>query len=80
LEITTERDREFIVVTITDNGPGIPKEIQDKIFDAFYTTKPVGKGTGLGLEIVRQILRRHDGEVKVKSVPGQTSFEVCFPL
>jgi len=80
LDITTKRDHEFVAVIITDNGPGIPKEIQDKIFDAFYTTKPVGKGTGLGLEIVRQIVSRHDGEVNVKSVPGQTSFEVCFPL
>ncbi|MBL0742003.1 ATP-binding protein [Chryseolinea lacunae] len=80
IEIQTEVDREFIVVTITDNGPGVPKEIQDKIFDAFYTTKAIGKGTGLGLEMVRQIIHRHKGDVKLKSEPGRTSFEVCFPI
>lgn len=79
LEIRTEKDREFILVYITDNGPGIPAGLQDKIFDPFFTTKPIGKGTGLGLEVVRQIIRQHNGEVTVASEPGKTTFRVCFP-
>jgi signal transduction histidine kinase len=80
IQIQTETDGEFVVVTITDNGPGVPPDIQDKIFDPFFTTKPIGKGTGLGLEMVRQIIRQHNGRVEVKSIPGKTEFIVCFPL
>lgn len=79
LEIKTERDREFTVVSITDNGPGIPKDILDKIFDAFFTTKAIGKGTGLGLDVVRNIVNQHSGKVEVASEPGKTTFKVCFP-
>lgn len=80
LEIRAEKDREFIEVKVIDNGPGIPEDIQDKIFDSFFTTKPVGKGTGLGLEVVRQIVLQHNGRVTVKSVPGHTAFSVCIPI
>jgi signal transduction histidine kinase len=80
LRITTQRDREFIVVHVNDNGPGIPAEITEKIFDPFFTTKPVGKGTGLGLEVVRQIVLRHQGDVRVTSTPGNTTFSVCLPI
>lgn len=80
LEIKTEKQREFILVSIIDNGPGIPKEIQDKIFDPFFTTKSIGKGTGLGLEVVRQIISRHNGKVDLYSEPGRTAFVVCFPI
>ena len=79
LEIKTERDREFTIVSITDNGPGIPKDILDKIFDAFFTTKPIGKGTGLGLDVVRNIVNQHNGKIEVTSDPGRTTFKVCFP-
>lgn len=79
LIIKTERDREFINVMITDNGPGIPADIVDQIFDPFFTTKPIGKGTGLGLEVVRQIVHQHNGKVEVTSEPGKTTFKVCFP-
>ncbi len=72
-----ERDR--VVVDITDDGAGIPPEIVGRIFDPFFTTKDVGKGTGLGLDIVRRILQRHDGEIEVSSQPGRTLFRVLLP-
>jgi signal transduction histidine kinase len=80
LEIRTQRSREFIWVFIIDNGPGIPDEVKDRIFDPFFTTKTIGKGTGLGLEVVRQIVLQHDGKVDVTSAPGRTEFKVCFPI
>lgn len=80
LTLKTERDREFVQVTIMDDGPGIPPDILHNIFDPFFTTKPMGKGTGMGLEVVQRIIHQHNGSVKVKSVPGQTRFIVCFPL
>jgi signal transduction histidine kinase len=79
LEIKTERDREFTVVSVIDNGPGIPKEIMDKVFDSFFTTKAIGKGTGLGLDVVRNIVTQHNGKVEVTSEPGKTVFKVCIP-
>lgn len=80
LEVKTERDKEFVKVTITDNGPGIPKEDMDKIFDPFFTTKEIGKGTGLGLDVVMRIVKQHHGSIKASSVPGRTAFVVCFPI
>lgn len=78
--IKTERDREFVQILLIDDGPGIPAEVLPSIFDPFYTTKPMGKGTGMGLEVVQRIIYQHNGSVKVKSVPGRTEFIVCFPL
>ena len=80
LEIRTQRDGSFVCVYIKDNGPGIPKEMQSQIFDPFFTTKDMGKGTGLGLDVVTRIIRQHNGTVKVASVPGNTEFTVCFPI
>ncbi len=80
LTIRTEKDHEYVKISIIDNGPGIPAEIQSRIFDPFYTTKEIGKGTGLGLDVVTRIVRQHNGSVKVQSVPGRTAFVLCFPI
>jgi signal transduction histidine kinase len=78
LTIKTRRDREFVEVFIIDDGPGIPEDIQSQIFDPFFTTKEMGKGTGMGLEVVQRIVKQHRGSIKVKSTPGCTVFSVCF--
>ncbi|WP_436484475.1 ATP-binding protein [Chitinophaga sp. ARDCPP14] len=80
LEIATTKDRQCVHITITDNGPGIPEEIQSRIFEPFFTTKDLGKGTGLGLDVVSQIVQRHRGSVKQTSVPGKTIFTISFPI
>ena len=80
LEIKTQPDGEFVKVHIVDNGPGIPEDIKDQIFDPFFTTKTVGKGTGLGLDVVQKIILQHNGSVTVESAPGRTVFEVCIPI
>ncbi|HLP11077.1 MAG TPA: ATP-binding protein [Flavobacteriales bacterium] len=80
IEIKTERDREFVKVSIIDDGDGIPPEIMSRIFDPFFTTKEMGKGTGLGLDVVFRIIKQHNGTVKPTSVPGKTEFVVCFPM
>ncbi|MEO7213674.1 ATP-binding protein [Mucilaginibacter sp.] len=80
LEIKTRQDRQFVEITIKDDGPGIPEEMQSQIFDPFFTTKDMGKGTGLGLDVVTRIIRQHNGTVKVHSVPGNTEFVICFPI
>ena len=69
-----------ILVEIADSGTGIPPEAQARVFDAFYTTKPVGKGTGLGLDIVYRIVRNHHGAISFKSEPGRTLFQVRLPI
>jgi signal transduction histidine kinase len=80
LTIRTQRDHDSVKVSVIDNGPGIPADIQSSIFDPFFTTKDIGKGTGLGLDVVMQIIRQHHGSVKVQSEPGRTAFVVCFPI
>ena len=80
LTIKTERDRQFVRVYIADDGPGIPADLQSRIFDPFFTTKEIGKGTGMGLEVVQRIIRQHNGSIKLTSVPGKTEFVVCFPI
>lgn len=81
LRIRTRHDEHAVLVEIVDQGPGIPPELASRIFDPFFTTKEVGKGTGLGLDIVRRIVvDRCHGEVSVASVPGETRFLVRLPL
>jgi signal transduction histidine kinase len=71
---------DLLLVEVWDNGPGIPKEIQDRIFEPFFTTKPPGRGLGLGLDVVMRIVRKHRGFVQLQSAPGATCFQVRLPL
>jgi signal transduction histidine kinase len=80
LDIEVRKSGEWIETRITDNGEGIPTDLQDKIFDPFFTTKSTGEGTGLGLDIVRRIVEKHHGDISVSSVPGKTTFTVRIPL
>jgi len=71
----------WLAVSITDHGPGIPADTLPRIFDAFFTTKPQGSGTGLGLEIVHRIVtQKFGGRIDVESEPGNTRFTVRLPL
>ncbi len=67
-------------ISISDSGCGIPAEIKDKIFQPFFTTKPSGEGSGLGLDIVKKIIDKHSGKITVESQPGRTTFNVFIPL
>ena len=78
--IVSACDDGCVVVEIGDNGPGIPPDIQPHIFEPFFTTKGVGEGTGLGLDTVQRIVRKHQGNVHVTSVPGDTRFQVLLPV
>lgn len=80
LWIDLEEKSGMAQVRITDSGPGIPQDVLPRIFEAFYTTKPVGQGTGLGLDIVRRIVEKHQGTISVESEPGRTCFTVQLPL
>jgi signal transduction histidine kinase len=80
IAITTRRDGDSLFVDISDDGPGIPPEIRERVFDSFVTTKDVGEGTGLGLATARRIVvDRHDGALTVDSRPGATTFHVRLP-
>ena len=80
LRVRTYREDACVVVEIADNGPGISPEIKSHIFEPFFTTKGVGEGTGLGLDTVQRIVKKHRGTIKVDSKPGDTRFQVWLPL
>jgi signal transduction histidine kinase len=80
VRVSACRRHDCLDVRVADNGPGIPPEILPRIFDPFFTTKPPGSGTGLGLDIVRRLVRRQGGEVRVESAPGRTVFTVSLPV
>jgi len=80
LRVRTYRDDNCAVVEIADNGPGISPEIESHIFEPFFTTKGVGQGTGLGLDTVQRIVKKHRGNIQVRSKPGDTRFEIWLPL
>ncbi|HSV40742.1 MAG TPA: ATP-binding protein, partial [Nocardioidaceae bacterium] len=72
---------EAVVVEVEDNGEGVPPEIQHRVFDAFFTTKPPGQGTGLGLQVsYRVVVLEHGGDLTLESEPGRTVFKVTLPL
>src|SRR6476646_3545261 len=78
---TRRENEEMIRVEICDDGPGIPADIVGKIFNPFFTTKPFGEGTGLGLDLARRIVvEKHHGDLRVQSKPGDTRFIVLLPL
>ncbi|MBN2626413.1 MAG: hypothetical protein JXA95_07085 [Spirochaetales bacterium] len=81
IEIRTRKRGEWIIITVADDGIGIPEEVRERIFDPFFTTKEVGKGNGLGLSISLGIINKHGGNIKVKSTPGKgTVFTISLPL
>lgn len=80
LTIETLQKEGRIFLRFTDSGKGIPPEIIPKIFQPFFTTKSTGEGSGLGLDIVRKIVDKHEGNVAVESVPGETTFTVSLPI
>jgi signal transduction histidine kinase len=80
LKIRTKREPADILVEIRDNGSGIPEALRSRIFEPFFTTKSVGEGTGLGLDTVARIVRKHRGNIRFESKPGDTCFQVRLPL
>jgi signal transduction histidine kinase len=79
LWVRTFREEHYVVVEIGDNGSGIAPEVRSHIFEPFFTTKGVGEGTGLGLDTVQRIVRKHRGDIHVSSTPGDTRFQVWLP-
>jgi signal transduction histidine kinase len=80
LRLRTYREDNCVVVEIADNGPGIPADVQPHIFEPFFTTKGVGEGTGLGLDTVQRIVKKHRGSIQVDSKPGDTRFQIWLPV
>ena len=81
LTLRTGREGDSALVEIADTGPGIPDELRSRVFEPFFTTKPVGQGTGLGLDVSwRVVVKRHGGDLRVASQPGDTRFQVVLPL
>jgi len=80
LRVSTAQDGDQVVVRVADTGSGMTAEVVERAFDAFYTTKEVGKGTGLGLDIAQRIVvDRHRGDISISSEPGNTVITVRLP-
>jgi signal transduction histidine kinase len=81
ITVATRRDGSCVEVDVSDDGPGVPPAARERVFDAFFTTKDVGQGTGLGLSTARQIVvDRHAGSLTFDSEPGRTTFKVRLPI
>ena len=80
IDVSAVQELDRVMVSVVDDGPGIPPDVQPQIFDAFFTTKPPGQGLGLGLEITRRLVRRYRGDIAVESRPGRTEFRVSLAV
>ena len=79
--VITKKLNDKIEIVVEDNGNGIPQNLIDKIFQPFFTTKPTGSGTGLGLSLAYDIIKAHHGEIKVESQEGEWSvFTILLPV
>jgi signal transduction histidine kinase len=79
--VSTKKNNDKIEIKVSDNGNGIPKKIADKIFQPFFTTKPAGQGTGLGLSLSYDIIKAHGGKIKVETKEGEGSeFIIKLPI
>jgi signal transduction histidine kinase len=80
VSVTTKKDEDNVLIIVTDNGTGISPTVLQKIFQPFFTTKPTGHGTGLGLSLSYDIIKAHGGEINVESAPGEgTTFVIKLP-
>jgi len=77
--VRVDQDQTWVVITVADNGPGIPRDVLPRIFEPFFTTKKVGEGTGLGLSVSYGIIQQHGGRLSVESRPGHTAFTIELP-
>ena len=81
IEIRSNKNKKIITISVTDNGEGIDEKIMDKIYKPFFTTKPVGKGTGLGLNIINKLVQKYNGKIYCESSPGEgTCFKIKIPV
>ena len=80
LDIKVYTENSCVVIGITDSGKGIPEEEIGQIFNPFFSTKPTGEGTGIGLDISKRIIEKHNGKIEVESKPGKTTFSVYLPI
>ncbi|HNP46369.1 MAG TPA: ATP-binding protein, partial [Panacibacter sp.] len=81
VSVTTKKNNNKIEISVADNGSGIPEKIKEKIFQPFFTTKPTGSGTGLGLSLSYDIVKAHGGEIKLISTEGnETTFLIQLPI
>jgi signal transduction histidine kinase len=78
VSVSTKKSGSSVLITVSDNGNGIPQKIIDKIFQPFFTTKPTGQGTGLGLSLSYDIVKTHGGEIKLESKEGEGSEFIIF--
>ena len=81
LRVTTKRHGDKVEIKVTDNGIGIPDKVRSKIFQPFFTTKPTGLGTGLGLSLSYDIIKAHGGSISVESKEGEgATFRIQLPI
>ena len=81
VSVSTEKTNANIVITVRDNGNGIPEKVLNKIFQPFFTTKPSGKGTGLGLSMSYDIVKAHKGEITINTAKEKfTEFKISLPI